>query len=321
MPGELYVLQTGLLTRRALLRLQSSQRVVAEGSDEDAVALARDGLRVAWMVPEKPSVPDDLVWEYVAAGHLEPHGTCPLDGIGVVVTRPRHQADDLVTRLELLGARAYAVPSIELRPPASFEVLDRALDDPAAFDWLVFTSANAVDPFWSRLKARGRDVRRLSRVRVATIGPATATAVERIGLVPDLVPAEYVAEALLEALPGDVSGQRFLIPRAAEARDVLPQGLRARGAEVVVAPVYETVAADSGAVLADLFRRGLVDVVTFTASSTVRHFAVEPPPGVKIVCIGPVTARSARERGWQVDAQPAEYTTDGLVAQIVSLYR
>ncbi|HEY3999531.1 MAG TPA: uroporphyrinogen-III synthase [Candidatus Xenobia bacterium] len=242
-------------------------------------------------------------------------GTRPLQGLGIVVTRPRQQADGLLHELERLGARAYGIPSIELVPPESWDVLDGALKSLGEFHWVVFTSANAVQPFIDRLG----DVRRLRQVKIAAIGVATSSALACHGLKADLVPDDFVAEGLLEAFPA-VDGLKVLLPRAAQARDVFPEGLRARGVQVVVAPVYRTVPNPSAAhELRCLFDEGRIDIVMFTASSTVKYFPCDLPASVRVVCIGPVTAAAARDRGFRVDAVPPEHTAAGLTQAILSL--
>ena len=167
--------------------------------------------------------------------HLRWFDDRPLFGKRIVITRSREQASELVRRLEDLGAEPIVAPSIRIAPLESFEALDRAAAEVGGFDWVVFTSANGVDHFMARLLAGAGDVRDLKGVRVCTIGPSTAARVERYGIKVDLTPPEYRAEAVIEALKArtPLAGLKFLLPRADIAREVLPTGLRAEGAEVV----------------------------------------------------------------------------------------
>jgi len=245
------------------------------------------------------------------------------------VTRAREQAGELARALEALGAEVLAVPTIRIVPLADLTALRAALTDPAAYDWIVFTSQNTVHVVCGRLPEWGLAARDLALMAVAAIGPATAQALERYGVTPDLVPPTYVAEAVVAAVVarGPVHGKRFLVPRAREARDALPEGLRARGAVVDVIPVYETVgAAGDGSALATQLLGGTIDVVTLTSSSTVRGFvdlvgrAAATSGRFRAAVIGPVTAASARELGVPVAIEAEDYTVGGLVAALVRYY-
>ena len=250
----------------------------------------------------------------------------PLSGRRVVVTRARAQASDFAARLAELGADVVQLPTIRVADPEDPEPLRRAAREAGGYRWIVFTSANGVERFWAALSREGRDARSLAPARVCAIGPATAAELERRGVRADLVPDEFVAEAALEALAstGDLAGARILLPRAAEARAVLPEGLRARGAVVDDVMAYRTVQDGSGA---DAVRRrleaGEIDVVTFTASSTVRSFASLVGTNVgraKVASIGPVTSGTLRELGMPVDVEATEYTIPGLVAAVRGLF-
>ena len=254
----------------------------------------------------------------------------PLFGRQVVVTRARTQAGELSAELESLGASVYEFPTIEISPPESFVPLDDAIHNLDSFDWLVYTSINGVEAFVERLRHRGLDLRAVPRdAGVAAIGPATAKRLEEAGLRVDVVPGEYRAEALIEALDGgSISGKRVLIPRARVAREVLPEKLREAGAEVVVVPAYRSVPSSAGKdELALRLRSGEIDCVTFTASSTVENFvgafgaeeAARLLSGTRVACIGPITAGTARRRGLRVDAEADEYTIPGLVEAVTNL--
>jgi len=250
----------------------------------------------------------------------------PLSGRRVVVTRARAQASELAGALEALGAEVVQFPTIRIAPPADEAPLLRAAARAKAYDWIVFTSVNGVERFWDALARQGRDARALGGVRVCAIGPATAAGLERRGIVPDVVPEEFVAEAAVRALAAadELRGRRILLPRAEIARAVLPRQLRELGAEVDEVDAYSTLrdGADAERVR-DLLQRGEVDAVTFTASSTVRAFvelAGTGLGGAKVASIGPITSATARELGLAVDLEPAEYTVPGLVRAIRDFY-
>ena len=253
----------------------------------------------------------------------------PLFGRRVVVTRARAQAGELSRRLEALGAEVFEFPTIEIKPPKDFGPVDGAIRNLDSFDWIVFTSANGVEYFLKRLRHHDLDLRAVPRrAKVAAIGPATALKVEEAGLRVDVTPEEYKAESLIEALVDDpLEGKKVLIPRARVAREVLPEKLREAGAEVVVPPTYESVPSPGGKErLKELLENGEVDCVTFTASSTVENFArafdgeaSRLLSRTSVACIGPITARTARDHGLRVDAEANEYTISGLIEAVVDL--
>jgi uroporphyrinogen III methyltransferase/synthase len=250
----------------------------------------------------------------------------PLFGRRIVVTRPRAQAASFIERLSDAGAEVIPCPTIEIVPPASWEALDATIRRLEEFDWLVFTSVNGVRMFFDRLRVLGRDVRALHRARLAAVGPQTAQELEERGLLPDVVPAEFRAEGVAEAMAtAGVSGQRVLLPRAAGAREILPALLCDAGATVEEVHSYETVVAraDAGGVR-EFLERGAVDLVTFTSSSTVRNFlallgadAVALLGRTKIGCIGPITADTATGAGLEVAVQPAAYTVPAFAEAIL----
>jgi uroporphyrinogen III methyltransferase/synthase len=236
----------------------------------------------------------------------------PMFGRRVVVTRTRAQASDLVARLHDLGAETIELPVIEIADPADGGA---ALRDAASraheYDWVVFTSANAVARFLPLL----RDARAFGDARVATIGPGTADALRFHNVEADLVPNEFVAESLLDAF--DDGPGRVLLPRAAVARDVLPDGLRARGWDVDVVEAYRTVRPTIDQ--RTLEAVATADAITFTSSSTVANFVdvagTDRVPGV-VACIGPITAATARDAGLRVDVVAGEHTIAGLVGAL-----
>src|SRR5947208_661432 len=227
------------------------------------------------------------------------------------------------------GARVLTMPTIAIVPPADWRPLDRAIGDLAWYDWVIFTSVNGVRFFFERLRALGRDARALGRARFAAIGPKTAEALAGQGFKADVVPDEYQAEGVLEAFKKeDVKGVRILIPRAEVARDLLPEELRARGADVTVAVAYRTVRPEAdGKALKEQLRRREVGVVTFTSSSSVRNyvelFADQAEASVLtanavVACIGPITAETAESCGLKVGIRSKENTIPALAEAIVS---
>jgi len=241
----------------------------------------------------------------------------PLFGLTMLITRPRAQASVLRERLEELGAAVVSLPAIEIQGLADYAELDRALAGLAGFHYLVFTSVNGVTAFFERLAALGLDARALHGLTTAGIGPRTAEELGKWNVRCDLLPKKFVAESLLEVFPAEMSGKRVLIPRALEAREILPEGLRARGAEVVVVPAYRTVGAEDMAAVPER-----VDLAVFTSSSTVEHFLkrAKLPPGCKTASIGPVTAKTLAEHGIEVDIESSEHTIPGLVDAILDYY-
>ncbi len=252
--------------------------------------------------------------------------TKPLFGKGIVITRPERQADDLARLLTAQGASAIAFPTISIVPPQDWSELDFALDQLESYHWLIFTSANGVHFFFQRLQEKSRDVRDLKGIKICCIGPATAGQLEDRGIKVDLVPDEFIAEGILKSFASmDLSGKKLLIPRAAAARDILPDGLRKQGATVDVATTYLTV--NSGRKkeeLTKLIDAGEVDIITFTSSSTVTNFVeimgsdYALPSFIQIACIGPVTAATANKAGFQIDISQEEYSMKGLVQSLIN---
>jgi uroporphyrinogen III methyltransferase/synthase len=252
----------------------------------------------------------------------------PLFGKRILITRALKQSHQFARRIMQLGGEPLSLPVLELRPYEDRAPLDQALDDLGRYAWVIFTSANGVSFFMSGMQERHLDVRSL-RGKLAAMGPATAAALARYGLQVDFMPQEYRAEALLDGLRRLVaSGSRALLPRAAEARDLLPEGLLASGVRLDVAPVYRVVPGGwrYRGLVRELLEEGRVHYVTFTSSSTVTNFqavfAGSDLPGLlghsRIACIGPVTAATAAAAGMRVDLVAREYTTDGLLAALIS---
>lgn len=249
-----------------------------------------------------------------------------LTGKRVVVTRAREQAGTLVGLLEAAGAEPLVFPSIQIVDPPDVEPLDTAIRSLDVYSWVVFTSMNAVERFFARMALADKDARHLYGIRVAAVGPATARALDHHGVTADFVPAKHVGEGVLEGLceRGVGEGTRVLLPRALEAREVLPEGLRERGVRVDVVPAYQTITGPGDPAVLERLSAGEADAVTFTSPSTVRGF-LELTAGIDlgdpaVAVIGPIAAREARSAGLRVDVEPAEYTTPALVAALEEYY-
>ena len=258
--------------------------------------------------------------------------TKPLFGKRIVVTRAREQASEFLRGLQLLGAECIEFPTIEVRPPESWESLDRAIGALDGYDWLLFTSVNGVRFFLKRLEFLGKDVRDLKGLKIGAIGPKTAGIWHRLGIKVDLMPDEYRAEAVVEAF-GNLGekGAKILIPRAAKAREVLPEALKRAGAQVDVVHAYQTIRPDhESEQVRDLLKKGAIDMVTFTSSSTVTNFVDMFTSGgqelrewmelVAVACIGPVTAETAQKNGFKVDLIPSDYTIEALTEGILHYF-
>jgi uroporphyrinogen III methyltransferase/synthase len=258
--------------------------------------------------------------------HLHWREMLPLFGKRILITRAIPQAHELAARIIALGGEPLCLPVLELQPPRDPAPLDRALDSLDRYQWVIFTSANGVAFFMKRLQERGLDIRAI-RGSLAAIGPGTGKALAGYGLRVAFTPEQYRAETLLDGLLGVIApGSRVLLPRAAEARNVLPDGLRAGGILVDVAPSYQTVS--GGARHKRLLQealQGRVDYLTFTSSSAIRNFKnlfeEAELAGLlsrsRVACIGPVTAATAASIGMRVDLVAEEYTGDGLLEAII----
>lgn len=246
----------------------------------------------------------------------------PLFGKRVLVTRPAQQADDFSARLWELGAEPIVAPTIAIGPPDDPAPAAAAVERVREYAWVIFTSRNGVDAFFDRLSERGRDLRALGDTKVAAIGPKTAEALAAHGIRVDFMPSTFVNEAVADGMlertrPGD----RVLLFRAQEARDVVPDALRAADRTVDDCAAYKT----HTVVDADLAEKATAaDIWTFTSSSTVTGFianvpdAVAASAGKTVACIGPITAATAREAGLRVDVVAESFTVDGLVRALDS---
>ncbi|HWE87788.1 MAG TPA: uroporphyrinogen-III synthase [Terracidiphilus sp.] len=254
----------------------------------------------------------------------------PLAGRRILVTRAAHQAGKLSAGLLALGAEPVEVPLLEIQPPAAFEPLDRALRSVAGYDWILFTSANTVRAVADRARELALALAPIPG-RIAAVGAATADALLQEGLAMALVPERYVAEGLIEALSvqGGVTGRRILLARAAVARDVIPDALRAAGATVDVVDAYRNALPANAA---ELLRAALaqpVDAALFTSSSTAEHLAeaarladiLFPLAGVAAISIGPITTRTLLDLGWTPAAEACPHDIPGLLEALARAFR
>lgn len=244
----------------------------------------------------------------------------PLSGKTIVVTRTREQASVLSEKLSELGARVIEFPTIEIKKKDMGELSDaiRRISD---YHWIIFTSQNAVKIFFDALKANGKDARSL-KAKIAAIGPATALELNKYFITPDLVPQEYVAEAILKEIQSkDIAGQHILLPCASEARPVLKDGLASFGATVDRIHIYDTIIPRNipEDIISELQN---ADMITFASSSTVKNFfSIIKNTNAKLACIGPVTADTVKAFGYSPDVVASEYTIEGLVEAIVKYYK
>lgn len=252
----------------------------------------------------------------------------PLWGKRVIVTRARAQASELVDRIRQAGAQAIECPSIVIQKQIDRDALQTALKNLEYYDWLIFTSVNGVDIFLEEMFAYGLDIRDLKGIRLVCIGPATRARLEKYGLQVEITPEEYRAEGILEELHRSITpGQWVLLPRAAGARQVLPETLKAWGVYMHEITLYQAVSAQTpGVDILDSILDGDYDYLTFTSSSTVTNFVKMIgedkvsliDPLVRVACIGPITAGTALELGFTIDVLASEYTIDGLVQAIIA---
>jgi uroporphyrinogen III methyltransferase / synthase len=245
----------------------------------------------------------------------------PLHGRSVVVTRARAQASGLAATLRGLGAEVVELPAIRIEPRIESDEVRAAMARLGEYSLVCLTSPNGVRLLFEAMEAAGVDARALAAATVAAIGPGTARELARRGIAADVVPERFVAEALVEALAAvEIEGRHVLVARAAEARDVLPDALRERGAEVDIVPLYETVREEPRDEEVEAAQSA--DYVTFTSSSTVTNLVAALgerfPSGARVVSIGPVTSEAARAAGLRVDVEAERHDVDGLLAALLA---
>ena len=253
----------------------------------------------------------------------------PLFGRRIIVTRARAQASNFAACLESYGAEVIQFPTIETEPIPNNAALDRAIDRLATYNWVIFTSVNAVEYFYHHLRENGKDARSFGNARICAVGHKTVAALDQIGIRADYVPSQYRGAVLAAELEG-VAGQRILLPRALIAADDLPNGLQDRDAIVDAIPIYETVkaGAEGRKTLESDLRKGRIDMVTFTSSSTVTNFLEmfdsHSPAAlldqVHIAVIGPSTEATAKASGLAVDIVAKQASVESLAEEIVKFY-
>jgi uroporphyrinogen III methyltransferase / synthase len=244
----------------------------------------------------------------------------PLHGRRVVVTRARTQASGLASTLRELGAEVVELPAIRIESRIDSDEVRAAVTAIHTYALVCLTSPNGVQMLCEAMVEQGRDARALANATIAAIGPGTASALAELGVIADIVPERFVAEALVEALaPVEVKGRPVLVARAAEARDVLPDALRERGAEVDVVALYDTVREQPDPAAIEAAQGA--DYLTFTSSSTVRNLVEalgeKLPSKARVVSIGPVTSEAARSAGLEVHVEAERHDIDGLVAALL----
>lgn len=298
---------------------KNTQRVIAGvvGNVAERANAADLGPPMALVVGDVAALRNDLAW----------FDKRPLFGKRVLVTRARSQASRLAESLEAQGAETVQAPAIRICPVEDTAALDAAIRNISRYDWITFTSPNGVRGMRDRLAALTLDSRALYGVQVATVGPATAEAVGEMGIRADLSPRVYAAEGLIEEFAAQgIRNGKVLCLRSDIGRETLPDGLRAAGLEVDEVVAYRTdMAPDSSDTARRALRDGArtVDAATFTSSSTVTNLAklldgdVEPINNTVVACIGPITARTAREQGIRVNVVAKRNTIEGLVESLV----
>jgi len=255
----------------------------------------------------------------------------PLEGRTILITRTKSQSTGFREQLEGAGSRVLEVPAIEIRPRMSRE-LDQAILQLESYDWLFFTSANAAVVFAEQVAHLRPEFQpeSLERPRICAIGPATSERIQaygyRVALVPAVFQAEGVIDEFVRSQEGKLEGARILLPRAAQAREILPAELRRRGAVVDLIPAYDTALPDGTAeTLCELLKKVKIDLVTFTSSSTVHNFVQAAGPDVDLsrfhyAAIGPITAATAKEYGLPIAVLPPKWTVPDLAQAIIEYF-
>jgi uroporphyrinogen III methyltransferase/synthase len=266
---------------------------------------------------------------------LIPVNSLPLTGRTIVITRALAQADEFAQELERYGAQVIACPTIEIQELDDYQRLDEAINHLYGYDWLILTSVNAVNYFFKRLTALGRDAASLDELKVCVIGEATAERLGDLNVHVDVIPNDFKAEGVFSALerfiggPDAFKGLNILLPRASVARDFLPKALEEAGARVDIVPVYRTALPDNldrGRVTALL--SGSADCIAFTSASTVKNLAqlfdtqdLGPVlSGITIACLGDITSQAAVDFGLNVEIQPEQTTIPALARAIADYF-
>jgi uroporphyrinogen III methyltransferase / synthase len=262
--------------------------------------------------------------------YLQPDRQLPLSGKTVLVTRSATQADTFSNLLQAQGAATVEMPTLEILPPGDWQGLDQAIAEITKFDWLILTSANAVNYFFERLAHHGKDARALGNTKIAVVGDKTAQWLNQRGLKPDFTPPDFVADALVQHFPADPQGLNMLFPRVETGgRELLVQAFTERGASVTEVAAYQSACpAQIDPAALSALQTGAIDLITFTSAKTVQHFcqlveaAMGPDfpaclNGVTLASIGPQTSKACQNRLGRVDIEATEYTLDGLTEAIL----
>ena len=255
----------------------------------------------------------------------------PLAGKRILVTRARHQAGQLTSLLEALGAEIIEIPAIEILPPESFEPFDTALRSLTQYQWMIVTSTNTVRVLRELMQTLHLSANNFAHLKIAAVGSGTTHALQELGITVGVTPKEYVAESLIAALGDQLAGSHLLLARAAIARDIIPETLAARGAHVDIVDAYRTVIPESSAkLIAELFAsaQNLPHAVTFTSSSTVTNFFLllqsagidHAPTEMKAISIGPITSQTLQDHRWEPSAEADPHDLPGLVAAVLSTF-
>ncbi len=253
----------------------------------------------------------------------------PLAGRRVLVTRALQQAGKFSSEMRALGAITVEVPVIEIVGPESYAALDDAIRNLDRYDWLILTSSNAIQQVCERGSRFGLDAAKAEGLKIAAVGKATAETARRYGFHVSVVPDSYFAESLVESLRGEVAGERVLLARAAVARDVIPDALRAAGAVVDVVEAYRNVMPATAPEQLRLAVTEGLDAATFTSSSSVTHLAEAarvagiawPLAAVPAISIGPITSQTLCDLGWPAAAEANPSDIPGLISAVVELFR
>lgn len=247
----------------------------------------------------------------------------PLAGRRILITRAIEQAEEFSVLLENYGARVIPFPTIEIAPPGDWQPVDKTIEKLVSYDWIIFTSVNGVKFFTQRLKEKGKDITVLAEKKICAIGPRTQGELEGMGFKVSFMPTAYRAEGIIEGLKArGIKGEKILLPRAREARRILPDALCEAGAVVDEVEAYRAVNPATTRHSLEAILSKEIDVVTFTSSSTVRNFMElvsdkTAMNGIKIAVIGPITAETVRSYGFEPHITPGEYTIPALVQAIV----
>ncbi|MBI5418139.1 uroporphyrinogen-III C-methyltransferase [Candidatus Poribacteria bacterium] len=258
----------------------------------------------------------------------------PLFGKKIVITRAQDQAGEFAEELEKEGAEVIEFPTIEIIPAKDYKELDEALENINKYNWIIFTSVNGVKYFFDRLKSKKKDIRILSNVKLCAIGPKTSEELEKKGLNVDYVPSEYKAEGIIAGFEKmeSVKNLKILLPRAALAREILPEKMKELGAHIDVITVYETILPSANTeYLKEKLINKEIDLITFTSSSTVNNFVeifirenikiIDLLKTCKIAAIGPITKDTAQKIGLKIDFVPEKYTIKDFIKEIKNFYK